>query len=198
MEAKLNRAIRPAVGLYVLVLALAGPSCRQEHSGSTAWDKVRWGMSEQQVSAAYSQATPLQPEKAARTEDGNSAQSVLQIREFDLDGRKFSVQFLFDAGHKLRTVHLNLLSDNPYIIDAAFKDLEARLTEKYGPVAFKSDDDSLGRTLLFRGALYATRGWKLPATTITLAYSRSSAHGERSVSIRYISNEARARSTKGL
>jgi hypothetical protein len=190
----------PAFAIFCwLSLTTFEISCRKQDLNPTAWNEARWGMSENEVSEAFKgQVSPLPPDKAARSEDGHSAHSVLQIREYDIDGRKFSVQFLFNSGHKLETVHLSLLSDNPYITDAAFKDLEARLTEKYGPAAFKSDDDSLGQSFLFRGALYATRGWRLAATTIELAYSRTSTNGERHVAIRYISNDARRRSTREL
>ena len=91
-----------------------------------------------------------------------------------------------------------MLTENRYSADGTFKDFEAKLTEKYGPINFKSDDDSLGQTALFKGALYATRGWKLSATTIKLTYSRNSTNGDRRVGIRYISKAAREQSTKGL
>jgi hypothetical protein len=194
----LTPASRLIVIFSVLSLAPFETSCRKADIRPIAWNDARWGMNESEVSEAFKgRVASLPPDKAARAENGNSAQTVLRIGEFDIDGRKFSVQFLFNSGHKLETVHLSLLSDNRYIIDTAFKDLEAKLTEKYGLAAFKSDDDSLGQSLLFKGALHSTRGWKLPATTIELTYSRTSANGERHVAIRYISNEAR-RSTTAL
>lgn len=194
---RLRTRIPAITCLFAMIWSETG--CLKDNLSPGGWENARWGMNEEQVTRAFKeQVTPVNPDDAAMAEGGKSAQSALQIPKFDIDGRKFRVHFLFGSGHKLETVQLLLLSDNPYLADATFKDLEAKLAEKYGPVAFKSDDDSLGRSLLFRGALSSTRGWKLSATTIELGYYRASQDGERHVGIRYISNEVRNQSTKRL
>jgi hypothetical protein len=199
METTVLRRTRTPAITCLFVMIWSETSCFKHSLSPGGWENARWGMNEEQVTRAFKeQVTPVNPDKASRAEGGKSAQSAFQIPEFDIDGRKFRVYFLFGFSHKLETVQLLLLSDNPYLVDATFKELESRLTEKYGPVAFTSDDDSLGRSFLFRGALSSKRGWKLSATTIELTYDRASQNGERRVGVRYISNEVRNQSTKGL
>lgn len=117
---------------YILIgLLLSGAVLKAEDG----WQKLKWGMQSAQVVELYPQAKrPAKPE--TYEQKGVEYNSPLRLLGYDLVGKKFFVDFLFDAqGNLAGTVLGTPLAGGlqKESLDIEYRNLKELLTRKYGP-----------------------------------------------------------------
>jgi len=131
----------PAALLSLALAAVAAaadppPMARRDERGG--WGKVRWGMSLEEVLAAY-------PERAQRVapEEKLADGTVIaaRIEEHAIGPRTFRIRFLFDGG-KLALVSARTPQD-VYAPAASYDELQRLFREELGPPAAVDADDAL-------------------------------------------------------
>jgi len=135
------------------------------------WRSARWGMTKNEVLAAF----PRDAQRLAQPADlgaPGSGSTDLAIPASEIDGMKFRVLFGFESD-ALNRVHLSAVK----AAETTCGDLEKLLTEKYSAPS----DRSTTQTNL-RGEQIV---WKRPEQTITLACTEAPGLGYRSVTLDY-------------
>jgi hypothetical protein len=135
------------------------------------WRSARWGMTKDEVIAAF----PGEAQRLAQPADfgpPGAGSTDVAIPAYEIDGMKFRVLFGFESD-ALNHVHLSAIKAT----DTTCSDLEKLLTEKHSAPS----DRSHTQTTL-RGEQVV---WKRPEQTITLACTEAPGLGYRSVTLDY-------------
>jgi hypothetical protein len=129
--------LRTCAALAALVAGL-GAARAAPATSATAWRAARWGMTVDEVVAAFpGEASKLDPPQTLA--DGNVV--AVGIEKHLLDGQSLRVRFVF-AGGRLALVSLRTPPD-AYAQPEAFTRLQERLTAELGPPAAQDADDNL-------------------------------------------------------
>jgi hypothetical protein len=141
------------------------------------WGSARWGMTKDEVLAAFpGEAQRLDPPVAFGPQAPGA--SDVAIPAYELDGMKFRALFGFEAD-ALNRVHLSAIK----AAEATCGDLERLLTEKHTAPSDRSTTQTNLRTEQIV--------WQRPDQTITLACSEAPGLGYRSVSLDYTAPNTR-------
>jgi hypothetical protein len=135
------------------------------------WRSAHWGMTKDEVLAAFPGEAQRLPQPADFGRPGEGSTDVA-IPASEIDGMKFRVLFGFESD-ALNRVHLSAIKP----ADTTCGDLEKLLTEKHSAPS----DRSRTQTTL-RGEQIV---WKRPEQTITLACTEAPGLGYRSVMLDY-------------
>jgi hypothetical protein len=136
------------------------------------WRAARWGMTKDEVLAAF----PGEAQRLAQPADfgrPGAGSTDVAIPAYEIDGIKYRVLFGFESD-ALNRVHLAAIKPS----DTTCGDLEKLLTEKHSP---PSDRSSTQTTV--KGEQIV---WKRPDQTITLACAEAPGLGYRSVALDYV------------
>lgn len=143
----------------------------QSYGWTFGWNKVRWGMKEADIRAAYPDCFSAKPSGPYGHQKGLKLFSGLRLRDFDINGGKYDVLFLMD-GEALKGVRLERKAASPLSTEGAH--LAKLLTDKYGePTESIDREDSMRRT------------WTVPGTTIDLYYAASDTLSEYLLAVDY-------------
>jgi hypothetical protein len=146
--------------VVLLALAIAGCSAASSHALAADWDRVDWGMTSQQIAAAYG--------KRARVLDppivfGDSYAEVV-VLDIPLADQPFRAYFQMDnRSHRLAHVLLERRRQyaDPTIWNAVVKDLREELGS---PAHACSKEGERGRPTVVNGV------WKRPGETVEATY----------------------------
>jgi len=190
-----ERARRPfALGILVVTAILAAcqakqqaPPARTEPPPSVApptttttttipspppvWGAARWGMTKEEVLAAFPAEAQRLPQPVAFSSPSPGASDVA-IPAYEMGGLKFRVLFGFES-EALNRVQLSAIKPG----DTACIDLEKLLTEKYSAPADRSTTQTAMRSEQIV--------WKRPDQTITLACAEAPGLGYRQLALDY-------------
>jgi hypothetical protein len=139
--------------LILALLALATPAAGEDING---WHEAKWGMTPDQVQKVLSFPT-LEADLAKLCSKECNEGAVLELDDYELNGRHFTVRFWFSKPDKrLQAVSLYAkhLSDND---NSAFTEMKSFLETAYGPPKSYA---------LQHGYFEIT--WKLSSTMVTL------------------------------
>lgn len=142
--------------LVLLAAATAGPAIPAPGDGSPGWERLRWGMTAEEVLAALPGSAPLDP--PLRLADGNLV--AVGIDRLEVASTAFRLRFVFD-GQGLALVSLRT-PPGRYAPGSAFDAVARHLQARWGPPAQATRDDQLVE-------MRQTR-WRLESCTVDLEY----------------------------
>ncbi len=128
------------------------------------WREARWGMTDEQVAAAFGSELHR---RSPLSYPGDGSYIMYDIPSYGVDRDTFGVIFSMDSTSRtLREVELLAMSRSPQF--DAFDRLEAALVRKYGAATSKTQHESL------IGSVDFNRVWVFPTTIIelTLHYNK--------------------------
>lgn len=151
------------IARLALLGALAGVLCAQKPPDIDGWDKIKWGMTVDQVRAAYGVGT--QPQ----TQD---EWTLLQLQPATIAGVEMGVQVgARQASGKVSSVRLwsyfGSPNSRPTASGGDFDTLRTFLIRKYGGPM--SEDATRGEN----GRFVKTVTWKFPSTAVALTLEQS-------------------------
>jgi hypothetical protein len=146
-----------------LLAALAGVLCAQKPQDIDGWDKVKWGMTVDQVRAAY--GVDVHPQ----TQD---EWTLLQLQPVTIAGVEMGVQVgARQSGAKVSSVRLWSYFGSPNSRPTAsaqdFDTLRTFLIQKYGMPS--GEDATRGEN----GRFVKTVTWRFPSTAVVLTLEQS-------------------------
>jgi len=148
---------------YIFLCALTPILCfGQTETNVNGWRNAKWGMTEDEVLAAF----PNEAKRSAKPDAYSQGMvSTIEIPNLQISGNDFVAHFLFDAETK-RLKAVNLKPDSSVkALEIIFPTLERNLTEKYGKPDFSSD-----KSPSIPDAKEMQRSWKKGQTRIELHY----------------------------
>ena len=148
------------------------------------WQKVKWGMTATEVAAAYPQAEKV-AKPGSYSQKGVKYSSPLRLQNYELVGRKFFADFLFDsksllAGTVIGTPSVGGLEKGS--LDIEYRNLKDLLTQKYGkPTSVEPKQDGAEASV-----------WLSGKTEIRLNYIVSKILGESGIRLLYLKSQEEA------
>lgn len=142
------------------------------------WQKVKWGMTLEQVKKEYPQAILNDPPGIYK-QKGVVYKSPLKLKQYVVANRSYFVDFLFAPDGAFAGATLGTPKDGGLqkgSLKAEYENLRDLLTEKYGPpIRIKPWGDGSESTF-----------WNTGGTTIRLNHIRSEILGESGIRIVYL------------
>lgn len=147
----------------------------------SGWQNTTWGMALDEVHQAYPKAVKKDP-PGEYIQKGSDYISPLRLSEYDLIGKVFFVDFLFDADHKLAGTALGLPATGDLqkgSLEIEYENLRDLLIQKYGkPVNTERRNDGSETTV-----------WNTESTEIRLNYIVSKILGKSGIRLLYLKQQ---------
>jgi hypothetical protein len=122
--------------LIAVVPLLLTIAAEQPSASTPAWREAKWGMTEEEVLAAFPGEARRLPKPVVFSEQ---ATATLEIPSVDVAGKPYNVTFQFSPATR-KLVHIQLKHESDTApISVMFDELRTRLIEKYGQPADHSE-----------------------------------------------------------